>query len=329
MGTTVAFPHQQPPGYEWLGDETPFDPTRHLQLEPPESIIRLDALGYAPDAIATKASPIAVSSPFRVLSDEGAALLLDTARRLRAFAHPAGDRIECMTRGGCYRSKWLRDFCVSRDVTEHLATVYEVDVAPHAMPLHLGHLNFDPPVAEKPVDKWHHDTLALDYVLMVTDPAKVAGGAFEYFLGTKADAAAYAERQEPFPTERVVKPHFPGPGYAVALHGDMVVHHVAPLTAPCERITLVNGYTSTDPMTDEQSRTVDLIGVDDHACLYTEWAKFAAWRSHGRLRNLIDSLEYNRDPHEVADQLQNAIDDVQRAIDDMRAGERPISHYET
>ena len=162
MGVTVAFPSTLPAGYAWLEDEVPFDPARHLALEAPECITLLSELGYEADEIARKATPVAASTPFRVLSDEGAEIMLHTARELRRFARRAGDRIVSMTRGGCYRSRWLRDLCISPEVTRHLSDIYGIEVAPHAMPVHLGHINYEPPEVNTAVDKWHHDTLALD-----------------------------------------------------------------------------------------------------------------------------------------------------------------------
>jgi hypothetical protein len=58
------------------------------------------------------------------------------------------------------------------------------------MPLPLGHLNFETPDRGVRVDKWHHDTLPIGFVMMVTDPATLEGGQFEWFRGTKAEAAA-------------------------------------------------------------------------------------------------------------------------------------------
>jgi hypothetical protein len=126
------------------------------------------------------------------------------ALRLQVFTRAAGERIERTVRGGCYRSRWLRDFCVSVDVTEHLAKIYAIPVAPHPMALHLGHMNFAPEAANEAVDKWHHDTLPLDYVMMVADPAQLDGGDFEYFVGTKAEVAALAERGERPTADRCV-----------------------------------------------------------------------------------------------------------------------------
>ncbi len=328
MGITVPFPATQPRGYEWLDGEPPFDPDRHLQLETPDEVLMLADLGYDDAETATKATPVALSSPFRMLSDEGAAIMLETARRLRCFTRLAGERIERTVRGGCYRSRWLRDVCLCPEVTAHLEAIYGIEVAPHPMPVHLGHLNYEPSQIDTAIDKWHHDTLPLDYVLAVTDPAEVSGGRFEWFWGTKHEAAEIADAGKRISSDRTVVPDFPGPGYAVALHGDMVVHRAGALSEMCERISLVNGYVSLDTTIDEQSRTSNLIGVDDDETLWTEWAKFAAWRTQGRLAHLVEDLEFTSDPDIVIDELENAISDAQRAIAEMRARERGLQHYD-
>lgn len=327
MAIAVPFPDLQPPGYAWFDGEPTFDPAQHLQLEAPAEIVMLADLGYDEAEIATKATPVAASSPFRILSDEGAEIMLDLARRLRSFSAAAGDRIESMTRGGCYRSRWLRDLCISQEVTSHLEAIYGIEIAPHAMPVHLGHINYEPSRIDTAIDKWHHDTLPLDFVMTVTDPALVAGGRFEYFLGTKHEAAALAAEGKTPPPERTVAPDFPGPGYAIALHGNMVVHRAGPLDELTERISMVNGYVAMDRARDEQSRSADLIVVDDANALFAEWAKFAAWRTHGRLGTLIDDLAFDADPEVIAGQLERAVADVNQAIAEMRAGARELEHY--
>jgi len=293
MSVAVPFPEQLPAGYSWFDDEPAFDPAIHLQLEMPTGKTALAELGYQDDDVATKATPFAVSEPFRILSDEGARVMLESCRRLEDFTRRAGERIERVVRGGCYRSRFLRDLCVSPELTQHMAAIYCVDVAPHPMPLHLGHLNYAPTAVGDDVDKWHHDTLPLDFVMMVTDPKTLSGGQFEWFHGTKAEAAELSAAGKTPPRDRVRQPDFPAAGYAIALHGDMVVHRAAGLTEPGERITMVNGYVATDTSRDDQSRSADLIHVDDPEALWTEWARFAAWRSAGRLQSVVDDLAPN------------------------------------
>ena len=80
---------------------------------------------------------------------------------------------------------------------------------------------------------------------------------------------------------------WPGPGFAVALHGNMVVHRGGPLHQSGERISMVNGYVATDVGVDDQTRNVDLFHVDEPVTLAREWARYAAWRSRRRLDLLI------------------------------------------
>ena len=165
----IPFPTARPDGYEWFDEEPTFDPAIHLDLRLPSDKTYLVDLGYSREEIATKSTPIAASGAYRVLSDEGAAVLLTSARRLREH-HTTCDRIDTMVRGGVYRSKFLRDLCLDPSLTELMCEIFETDVAPHTMPVHLGHLNFEPDIVDKAVDKWHHDTLPCDFVMMVSRP---------------------------------------------------------------------------------------------------------------------------------------------------------------
>jgi hypothetical protein len=108
----------------------------------------------------------------------------------------------------------------------------------------------------------------------------------------------------------------------------MVVHRGAPLTAQAERITMVNAYVALDRTTADQSRSRDLIGVDDETVLYAEWVKHVAWRAEGRLGALVDSTGFGLDRELAIEALEAAVADVTRAIADMRAGQRDAEHYE-
>ena len=210
-----------------------------------------------------------------------------------------------------------------------MCEIYQTDVAPHAMPLHLGHMNFSPDDLSRAVDKWHHDTLPLDTVMMVTDPATLDGGRFEYFVGTKHEMAELAKEGKTPPVDRVEAPPFDGPGYAIALHGNMVVHRGAPLNKPAERISMVNGYVSMDTSREDQHRHKDLTLVDDPNALYAEWAKHAAWRARSRLDHVLASLEFSSDRLAVAAQLDDAIADVRKAVEEMSdLSEHQMHHYE-
>ena len=84
---------------------------------------------------------------------------------------------------------------------------------PHSIPHQLGHLNYNPLKVGENVDKWHTDTLRVDYVMFVTDPNAVEGGEFEYFLGTrhevKALHRAFGARSRGELLARALKPALP------------------------------------------------------------------------------------------------------------------------
>ncbi len=320
------FPSALPDGYQYLDEEVEFDPARHLQLEPPEDTVRLSDLGYDAETIKKCPTDLAISSAVRLLSDEGVKVMRDTARSLRKFAVNC-ERIENMVRGGVYQSRFLRDFCLCGEVTDFISDIFGTPVSPHTMPLHLGHLNFAPDDLTRSVDKWHHDTLSLDYVLMLSDPNQLFGGEFQYFKGTREQAKEISDKGDSIPSERVVSPRFPGAGYAFVLHGYMVVHRGAKLTRPAERITLVNGYVPLNTEIDDVCRFPDLSVVDPHHVLFTEWARHKAWLSMGRLQTLVDEIPFTDDKRVITHYLRDAIRDVETAISDINDTDNASMSY--
>ena len=82
----IPFPDKLPAGYEWFDDEPEFNPALHLALEKPDEIRYLSEFGYSDEEVQSVASPVAVSSPFRVLSAAGSEVLLQVARKLKQHA---------------------------------------------------------------------------------------------------------------------------------------------------------------------------------------------------------------------------------------------------
>ena len=80
MSIAIPFPEELPEGYQFLGEEPPFDPAKHLALESPRQMLSLENLGYAPEEILDKATTFGVSEPFRILSKEGSGIMLETHR---------------------------------------------------------------------------------------------------------------------------------------------------------------------------------------------------------------------------------------------------------
>ena len=304
LAHTLSFPDSLPAGYEHLPSEPAFDPTRHLALEYPETRVSLADLGYTAEEIAGCPSDLAITSPFRVLSDEGAACLLDVARQLAPFATSV-ERIERMVRGGAYRSRFLRGLCQSPEVNAFMSEIFGAPLLPHTIPHQLGHLNFNPTRVGENVDKWHTDTLRIDYVMFVTDPRGVQGGEFQYFHGTKHEMKALKDAGRPVPADRMVSPALPGPGYAVLQQGNMVVHRAKGLREAAERITMVNGYVPAEIGFPDFTRYDQLYLADPHHVVTEEYVRHVAWMGREVLRHRIDNPAFADDRGAEAERFEH------------------------
>lgn len=316
-----------PAGFEKLPSEPVFDPAKHLCLEQPETVYSLADLGYTDAEMADAASPFGATSVFRVLSDEGAACLYDVCKQLEAYT-TSNPRIARTTRGGVYRSKFLRDLCLSPDVTTFLSNILGLDLMPHTIPHQLGHLNYAPKTVGEDVDKWHVDTLRFDYVMFVTDPTKTEGGAFQYFKGSKQDMAAIKARGEPVPADRVIAPAMPGPGYAILQQGNMVVHQAKGLTAPGERITMVNGYVAADPAIADYTRFDQLTFADPADIVTSEYVRHQAFHAERRLAAVRSEQTFTSDREAEAARLDALAALLTKTATDLRqADNAKMEHF--
>ncbi len=185
LNSPITFPKNLPEGYQYLEDEPVYDPKKHLALEYPKDSISLHDLGYSAEEISKCPTDFAISGVARLLSNEGSEELMKVIQKLKTFSSSGGSRIQHMLRGCVYRSRFLRDLCLCPEVSSFVSKIYGIPVSPHSIPLHLGHCNFAPDDLNRAVDRWHTDTIGLDYVMIVSDPTKQVGGEFQYYMGTK------------------------------------------------------------------------------------------------------------------------------------------------
>ena len=317
LNTPINFPNTLPDGYHYIDNEPTYDPNIHLALEFPKDSHNLHDLGYSQEEIDKCPTDYGVSGVTRLLSDEGVRVLMQTAQSLRKYSSSGGERIQHLLRGCVYRSKFLRDLCLCPKVSEFLSQIYGIPVAPHSIPLHLGHFNFAPDDLTRAVDKWHIDTIGFDYVMMVSDPNQQVGGRFQYFLGTKKEIQEIKDNNQSIPEDRIISPEFPGPGYIIVMQGNMVVHRGAKLEQPFDRVTMVNGYVPLNLDSVDPSRFFDLKTVDPHQLLFPEWARHKAWLSKGKLNRIIEELPFTDDRELIINKLKSAIEDVETAIKDL------------
>ncbi len=300
-----------PPHCEAVPDEEPFVPARHLALEEPTRKWSLTDFGY-PESFAEEAPfPLAVTDAFRMLTPEGVDALSQSVAALVKHRR-SNERIANYVRGSLYHSNFVRDLCLSEDVNTFMSELAGRPLLPHPMALYQGHINLLPEEQGKDVDQWHTDTVALDYVLLLTDPEEFDGGYFEYFQRPRGSAIRALIREEG--EDDIVKVDFPAAGYAVLQQGNLVVHRASRVTGGTERTTLVQSFIPDDPGFLDVSHLQDCKPVDPHDILYSEWARYKAFLSGRRLQQLMEDLPYKDDPTMICNELRRAIRDVEEAI---------------
>ena len=298
----LPVPSNPPEAYQPLKAEPAFDPSRDLQLTKPERSWTLLDLGYTEDDVAKTGCPIAFTTPFRILSEEGAARLEEVVKLLREQTQGGGfERAQSNSRlvyvaGGVYRSKFLRDLCNSVDIAAFLSEVAQIPLVPHSLPSQQIYINYPPTHLDEDVDRWHADSIGFDYVMLATDPASFEGGEFEVFLGTVSEAAEILgvnaaeinlRVNRELPSNRTFQFSFPAAGFAVFQQGFRVVHRGRRLSKPGDRITVVPGYVAQDPYTAEVN-DLENISTYPEPAIEAELVRHAAWRSGQKLHRLLD-----------------------------------------
>jgi hypothetical protein len=292
-----------PPGYAPLASDVEWDPDRHLALTPPERVVLLEEWGA--DAAGPSAlSPVAITSPFRLLSDEGVAALQAICSELETFA--VGDeRIARKVRGSIYRSAFLRGMYGDESVLSFLRGLAQAPLQPHPVSHHAIHINYAPEDLSRNVDQWHRDVISFDYVLMVSDPRQMRGGRFEYFLGPVEEGRALLESESGLPPKRVASPEFPGPGWAVLQQGHRVLHRAARLEERYPRVTIVGSYWTPLPDVDDPTDLPTILKVDGPEIALVEWSRFQARVAAHRLEHFAETkTDFARPPDELQRELR-------------------------
>jgi hypothetical protein len=228
---------------------------------------------------------VAVTEPFRILSDEGVAVALTIARELEKLA--VGDARSKRMRGCTYRSRFFDGMYRDPDLVSFLATLAQADLREHPIGHHRVQLNFAPEQLTRDVDIWHHDVVAYDFVMLLTDPAGMKGGNTEFFRGTLAEGMAILAEQGAIPPERIGAVGYPAAGWAFLQQGHQVLHRAARLAEPYPRVSLVASYYCADPRFREPTILPPLRKADGRDVALVEWAQYAACRTIGRLEAFL------------------------------------------
>ena len=276
-------------------------------------------LGYDLSTIRQCPSEIAITGPFRILSDEGVAELRRITEQLKSVrSQGPNNRVPSYLAGGIYRSRFLSDLCACPAIADHLSKISGTRLVPHTLPSQRVYVNYAPQDITKAVDNWHFDGIGFDYVLMLSDPQDLYGGEFEFFQGTRDEISRRFDLPIPLirkgisddlPRERVISMRFPAAGYALFQQGNLVIHRATRLRKPAERTTVIPGYVSTQCEYPDPTAVHDIVGYREPG-INIELARHSAWLTSHRLQNLIDNLQGDEDPASVVTALRDAISSV-------------------
>lgn len=310
----LSFP-DAPPGYEPLESDLPWD-SGYLALEEPDERILLATLG-AEAAGPAALSTLAITSPFRLLTEEGAAVLGEICRSLEAYA--AGDnRIAKRARGGVYRSAFLLGLATDPDLLAFMRRLTEAQVEPHPIAHHAIHVNYAPEDLGRNVDQWHMDAVSFDYVLMASDPTRLRGGRFEWYAGPAEEGAALLTAGEPLPAEKVRSVEFPAAGWAVVQQGHRILHRAARLEELAERITVVGSFWTPHPELDDPTELGSLRGADGNDIAVVEWARYSALVAAKRLeRFATQRAAFARSREDLQAELRASIAAIEQAAEEL------------
>jgi hypothetical protein len=269
---------------------------------------------------------VAIAGPFRVLSDEGVAAFGAVLRALRTRCMVAeGRRLAVFLSALGYLSRYVRDLCADASLQDFLSEIAGTPLLAHTIPHMQAFVNYAPDDPTKAVDTWHADSTGFAMVVMVSDPRPLVGGRFQWFHGTKDEAAAcfgvtpdrlHLGFTDGLPANRIESVTFPAAGWAVFQQGHMVLHRASALEAPAERITFVPSYVARDPRFHDHTRTrsIRFYGRDG---LLTELARYGAWLSRTKLEALVRERPFTDDAGALAADLRAAVADSLRIADEL------------
>ena len=107
----------------------------------------------------------------------------------------------------------------------------------------------------------------------------------------------------------------------------IVVHQAKGLTAPGERITMVNGYVPHDPRFPDYSRYDQLCHADPEDVVTTEYSKHIAVQANRFLEQNLVQQKFGENPANIAQDLEQAAEMLQFAAAQIRAGKGTMEHF--
>ncbi|TID27458.1 Aminopeptidase 2 [Venturia nashicola] len=302
------------PGFKPIIDNTreeskpqDFNPTEHLTFTPPEQVIMMTDLGYPADM---GVSPVAVSQPFKLFSDEAVQQMRSEILHPEVMKHCGYQSNIAASQLRGYAPKYAPFTYDAWKHPETLAIISKiagVDLVPE-MDFEIGHINFsvksekdtqrereeiesqrrlfeeDEGIAgcpwedDKPVVGWHTDSYPFVCVLMLSDCTDMVGGETALCTGNGD----------------ILKVRGPQMGCAVVLQGRYINHQALRALGAQERITSVTSFRPKCPHMRDDTVLTSVRPVSDLSLLYGQFAEYRLEMLEERVRAQLKKVRENR-----------------------------------
>jgi len=264
----------------------PFQPKKHLLQEPPEKCYTMEELGYNNNS---GISPMAVSSPFRLFTEEAVQLM-----REEIFNEEVHERF---TFTSDLAAKQLRGYAPSHakfiaeawkhpETLKLISKIAGIDLVP-VMDYELGHINISVEQSgattvheedQPPVVGWHRDSYPFVCVLMMSDTKGMRGG----------ETALKQHNGE------IIRVRGPDKGSAVVLQGRYIEHQALRAHGMAERITMVTSFRPRDPLVRDDTVLNTVRPVSNLSELYGQVAEYQLENMGFRVRRMQEHVKKTR-----------------------------------
>lgn len=313
----LPLPRELPAGCALDPSEPRFDPSIHLQIEPPKTVknLRFEDVPFPLSAREKANWPgLAYSAPFRILSDEGVKLLRSAVDKNMDMVR-SNDRIKACIRGMCYKSQAIRDFSYCDEVLDLFSSLANKPLAVHGVHTNMAHTNVGKVNPKANVDQWHNDSVDYVMVLILSDITEMDGGELQVLQMPDTRGSSFERlKLEGVPKELTETAHYVGAGYCIFMQGSKILHQVTPVRAAREpRLSFVNSYMSRDAFDDDSTRYWTFSHQDPPDVHPIEFARHKAWKASGKLSYVMDEVKFGTSKDEIADLLARTAEELSDA----------------
>ncbi|CAM9716133.1 unnamed protein product, partial [Ectocarpus fasciculatus] len=297
----------------------PFDPCKHLQLEPPNLVKDLNfqdiPFPFSSEE-ASKKRNLAYTRPFRVLSDEGVRVARESVLKHKDQLGKSDARASCYVRGLGMVSHFHKGLSYSDDLNNLLSSLARDSVHPSTV-MNMSHTNIGEIGTGRPVDKWHVDSIDYVLVIVLSDLEGMVGGDLRVLQAPDSSGEAFETlKLEGVPEELVETVRYTKAGYGILMQGSKILHSVSEVVAAREpRMSLVNSYLSTWPFRADGMRYGYYNRIDGPEFINYEYARHKAWRVRGQLQYLEDTATFTTRANDMSSVLRAAAAELMLAAD--------------